>query len=166
VNAATDWKQIAESHWSGPIELILTGRNSGMQELLQTKIFHAAKSLEPTVVMSSQRDVIQYVSEHPAAVGYVAASLLTEERKNVKLLPVLAPSPEGSEQEYVPKQQEIHESLYPFHYSLYLYNAEDKETLGLGFSAFVLSSIGQKIFQRSGLVPVSIPYRTIQLHAE
>ena len=164
--AAVEWSQIAESHWSGPIDFVLTGRNSGMQELLQKTIFHTSKFLEPNTVMNSQRDVIQYVSEHPQSVGCVAASLLADENMNVKMLPVLTKSPGGTEKAYFPKQQEIFESLYPFHFSLYLYTAETKAAVGLSFSALVLSNVGQKIFQRSGLVPVSIPYRTIQLHAE
>jgi phosphate transport system substrate-binding protein len=163
---AIEWTQIAESRWSGPIDFVLTGRNSGMYELLQKKIFAGSKPLEPNTVMNSQREVIQYVSAHPHSVGFVAASLLTDQTVNVKMLPVLTKSPEGVEREYLPGQQEIHESLYPFHYSLYLYNAEAKAAVGVGFSALVLSNVGQKIFQRSGLVPVSIPYRTIQLHAE
>jgi phosphate transport system substrate-binding protein len=163
---AIEWTQVAESHWSGSIDFVLTGRNSGMYELLQKKIFNESKPLEPNAVMNSQREVIQYVSIHPYSVGFVAASLLTDETVNVKLLPVLTKSPEGDEKEYLPEQQEIHESLYPFHYSLYLYNTEAKAAVGVGFSALVLSNIGQKIFQKSGLVPVTIPYRTIQLHAE
>jgi len=163
---ATSWSQVSGSRWSESIDFVLTGRNSGMYELLQKKIFVISKSLEPMTVMNSQRDVIQYVSAHPHAIGFVAASLLADTSKQVKMLPVLVRSPEGGEMECFPGQQEIHESLYPFHYSLYLYNAEAKAAVGVGFSALVLSNIGQKIFQRSGLVPVSIPYRTIQLHAE
>ena len=163
---ATEWTQIAESHWFGPIDFVLTGRNSGMYELLQKKNFIGSKPLEPNAVMNSQHEVIQYVSTHPHSVGCVAASLLIDESVNVKMLPVLTKSPEGDEKEYLPRQQEIYESLYPFHYSLYLYNAEAKAAVGVGFSALVLSNVGQKIFQRSGLVPVSIPYRTIQLKAE
>ena len=163
---ATEWTQIAESRWSGPIDLVLTGRNSGMYELLQAKIFAGSKPLEPNTVMNSQREVIQYVSVHTQSIGFVAASLLKNETANVKMLPVLAKSPDGGEKEYFPGQQEIHESLYPFHYSLYLYNTEAKAAVGVGFSALVLSNVGQKIFQRSGLVPVTIPYITIQLHAE
>ena len=162
----TEWSQLTSSHWTGPVDVVLTGRNSGMQEMLQNKIFILSKLLEPTTVMKTQRDVIQYVSEHPLSVGYVAASLLADEQMNVKMLPVRITSPDGTEKAYVPMQQEIFESLYPFHYSLYLYSAETKATVGLGFSAFILSNIGQKIFQQSGLLPVSIPYRTIQLHAE
>jgi phosphate transport system substrate-binding protein len=163
---ATEWMQIAEARWSGPIDFVLTGRNSGMNELLQKRIFPGSKPLEPNTVINSQREVIQYVSEHQHSIGCVAASLLTDEIVNVKILPLLTKSSDGSEKEYLPRQQEIHESLYPFHYSLYLYNTEAKAAVGLGFSAFVLSNVGQKIFQRSGLVPVSIPYRTIQLQAE
>jgi phosphate transport system substrate-binding protein len=163
---ATEWTQIEKSRWSGPIDFVLTGRNSGVYELLQKKIFTISKPLESNVVMNSQREVIQYVAAHPQSVGCVAASLLMDERVNVKMLPLLTKSPDGNEKEYLPRQQEIQESLYPFHYSLYLYNAEAKAAVGVGFSALVLSNVGQKIFQRSGLVPVSIPYRTIQLHAE
>jgi phosphate transport system substrate-binding protein len=163
---ATEWTQIAESRWSGSIDFVLTGRNSGMYELLQKKIFAGSKTLEPNTVLNSQREVIQYVSAHQYSVGFVAASLLTDQPANVKMLPILTKSPEGEEREYLPGQQEIHESLYPFHYSLYLYNTEAKAAVGVGFSALVLSNIGQKIFQRAGLVPVTIPYRTIQLHAE
>jgi phosphate transport system substrate-binding protein len=166
ITTATEWAQIVESRWSGPIDFVLTGRNSGMYELLQNKIFAGSKPLEPNTLMNSQREVILYVSTHPHSVGLVAASLLMDESANVRIVPVLIKSPEGNERECLPGQQEIHESLYPFHYSLYLYNAEAKAAVGVGFSALVLSNIGQKIFQRSGLVPVSIPYRTIQLHAE
>lgn len=164
--AATEWTQIAESRWHGSIDFVLTGRNSGTYELLQKKYLIGSKQLEPNAVMNNQREVVQYVSSHPQAIGFVAASFLTYESLNVKMLPVLTRSPKGDEKEYLPGQQEIYESLYPFHYSLYLYNTEAKATVGVGFSALVLSNIGQKIFQRSGLVPVSIPYRTIQLHAE
>jgi len=162
----TEWTQVAESHWSGSIDFVLTGRNSGIYELLQNKIFNESKPLEPNAVMNNQREEIQYISTHPYSIGFVAASLLTDEKANVKVLPILTKSPEGGEKEYLPGQQEIYESLYPFHYSLYLYNTEAKAAVGIGFSALVLSNIGQKIFQRSGLVPVTIPYRTIQLHAE
>ncbi len=163
---AIEWAQIKESRWSGPIDFILTGKNSGLYELLQKQIFQGSKPPEPNAVMNSQREVIQYVSEHPNSIGCVAASLLTDENTNVKMVPVLTKSPDGGEKAYLPKQQEIYESLYPFHYSLYLYNAEAKAAVGIGFSALVLSNVGQKIFQRSGLVPVNIPYRTIQLKAE
>jgi phosphate transport system substrate-binding protein len=164
--ASTDWNQIQNFKQSGAVDLVLTDRNSGMYELLQKKLFSIKQALKPTAIMNNQSEVVQYVSTHPQSIGFVSASLVIDDRKNIKVLPVLAKSSDGIEKECLPGQQEIHDLLYPFHYSLYLYNAEAKTAVGVGFSAFVLSNVGQKVIQKAGLVPAFIPYRTIQLHAE
>jgi phosphate transport system substrate-binding protein len=161
-----DWNQIPEVRWSGNIDLVLTGKNSGMNELLQKKIFSVSKELQPTALMPNQGEVVKYVSAHPRSVGYVAASLVNNEMESIKVIPIVVKTSEGIENIITPRQQEIYDGLYPFHYSLYLYNAETKTSIGMGFSAQVLSNIGQKIIQNAGLVPASIPYRTIQLNAE
>jgi phosphate transport system substrate-binding protein len=165
-STARDWKNVAGSHVSGSIDFVLTGKNSGMYELLQKKFFSTSKSLEPTTVVINQADVVQYVAAHPQSVGFVAASLVSDSTREVKVLPVLGKSPEGEEQDYLPGQQEIYSALYPLHYSLYLYNAETKTAVGVGFGALILSNVGQKIIQRAGLVPAVIPYHPIQFHAE
>jgi phosphate transport system substrate-binding protein len=161
-----NWNQIPDVRWSGDIDLVLTGKNSGMYELLQKKIFSVSKELQPTALMPNQGEVVKYVSAHPRSVGYVAASLVNNKMESIKVVPIIVKTPEGIENSYTPRQQEIYDGLYPFHYSLYLYNAETKTSVGMGFSAQVLSNIGQKIIQNAGLVPASIPYRTIQLNAE
>jgi phosphate transport system substrate-binding protein len=164
--AAKNWNQIGESLSPDGIDFVSTGRNSGMYELLQQHIFSISKPLELTAIMNTQYEVVQYVSMHPQSIGCVAASLVNGHRENVKMLPVLVKGQEGGEKEYLPGQEEVYSSLYPFHYSLYLYNTEAKAAVGVGFSAFVLSNVGQKIIQTAGITPASIPYRTIQLHAE
>ena len=161
-----DWKQIPESRKSGVIEFVLTERNSGMYELLQKILQTGSKQLEPNVILKNQAEVIKYVSSNPNAIGFVSASLVINSKENIKVLPVVIKSKEGGESEYLPGQQEIYASLYPFQYSLYLYNTEFKDGAGIGFSAFVLSNIGQTIIQKASLVPASIPYRTIQLTTE
>jgi phosphate transport system substrate-binding protein len=162
----TEWNQLPGNVWNASIDLVLTDRNSGMYELLQTKIFAAKKQLDPTAVVKDQQDIIRYVSQHPQAFGCVSASLVMGKTTDVKVLAIQVASQEGKDQDYLPGQEEIYLGLYPFHFSLYLYNAEAKAAVGVGFSAFVLSNIGQKIIQNSGLVPASIAYRTIQLTAE
>jgi phosphate transport system substrate-binding protein len=161
-----NWDEVPNAKWTGAIDMVMTGRNSGMYELIHKKIFSIQKTLEPTTIAGDQLEVIRYVSMHPHAVGFVAASLVTGGRKNIKVVPVAAKDPDGTEKEYFPGQMEIYSSLYPLHYSLYLYNTESKAPAGVGFSALVLSNVGQKIVQKAGLVPAFIPYRTIQLHAE
>lgn len=162
----SNWKELKGAYRSGQIDFIITGKNSGVFELLQKKIFSLSKSPEPSNIIEDQSGVIKYVAEHPFSIGFVAASLVNKEAGNVKVLRVISKSPEGDMQEYLPGQQEIFNALYPFHYSLYLYNAEAKTAIGGGFGAFVLSNVGQKYIQNAGLVPAVIPYHTIQLHAE
>ena len=162
----TEWRNLANNHFTDKIELVLTGRNSGMYELLQTKFFPSAKQIEPAVAFNLQREVIQYVSANIYSVGCVASSLVIGKNVNVKVIPIRIKTENGEIKDCYPGQQELHQALYPFHYSLYLNNAESKEKNTLGFSALVLSHVGQKIIQQEGLVPVVLPYRTIQINAE
>jgi phosphate transport system substrate-binding protein len=162
----SEWNQIPKNPSNLSIDLVLTDRNSGMYELLQTKFFSSKKLIEPTAVMKDQHEVIRYVREHPQALGCVSASLIMGKSEKVKVLSITVKSPDAKEQIYYPGQEEIYLSLYPFHFSLYLYNTEAKTGLGIGFNAFVLSNIGQKIMQNAGLVPAAMPYRTIQLTTE
>ena len=162
----TEWNQLPGNQWNASIDLVLTDRNSGMYELLQTKVFATNKKLEPTSVVKDQLAILRYVSQHPQALGCISASLVMGKSEDVNVLGIVTTSPQGEEQSYLPGQEELYLGLYPFHFSLYLYNAEAKAAVGVGFSAFVLSNIGQKIIQNAGLVPAAIPYRTIQLTAE
>lgn len=161
-----NWDKIAGSRKFGPIDIVLTGRNSGMYELLRNRFLTSENPLEPATVVGNQADVVQHVSTHPLAIGFVAASLVMGRDEKVKTVPVLIQSPQNGEKECLPGQLEIYQSLYPFHYSLYLCNTEGKAAVAIGFGSFLLSNEGQKIIQKAGLAPASIPYRTIQLTSE
>jgi phosphate transport system substrate-binding protein len=161
-----DWRDLSGSQRSGSIDVVLTGRNSGMYESLLNRFFAPAKLIEPTTVVGNQKEAIHYVSLHPQAIGFVASSLVMNGAETVRVVPVLVRSQQGGEKTCLPGQLEVYQSLYPFHYSLYLCNAEAKAAVGIGFGAFLVSNEGQKVIQNAGLAPASIPYRTIQLTSE
>ncbi|HVN49087.1 MAG TPA: substrate-binding domain-containing protein [Bacteroidota bacterium] len=163
----TRWEQIPGSKQSGAIDVVLTGKNSGLYELLQTTIFHGMQQLTVRAAFPTQHDVLAYIAQHPFAVGFVSASVaLSEHPKQVKLLSLDVVTEDGSHKKMLPGPSEIYQTLYPFKYSLYLYTAEAKAATGTGLTAFVLSYNGQRIIQKAGLVPEKIPTRTIQLTAE
>jgi phosphate transport system substrate-binding protein len=162
---AVYWDMIGELKRHSLVELVLTGRNSGMFELLMKDSSLWFPTPKPSVLAGDQAEAVRYVSGHIDAVSFISASLAVK-NKDVKIVPVRTAGTGDGEKEYYPGQQEIYSSLYPFRYSLYLYNSGAKDNFGLGFSAFVLSNYGQKIIQQADLVPVSIPYRTIQINAE
>jgi len=116
-----------------------------------------SKPLEPTAVMNSPGRSDSVRVAHPYSVWFCPPHRsLMGKNLNVKITPGSCEIT-GREREGVlsPGQQEIHTSLYPFHYSLYLYNTEAKAAVGVGFSALVLSNgSGRKFFRIQGLVPV------------
>ncbi len=160
-----EWKQVPKSALAGAIDFTVVERNSGMYELIQKKILGDEKKIEATTILKTQQDVIKYVTKNLLSIGFVAASQVIKLHEAVKIIPITIKTEEG-EVKYLPGPQEIQQSLYPFRYSLYLYYTEAKAPSGVGFGAFVLSNVGQTIVQKADMVPVSIPYRTIQLKTE
>jgi phosphate transport system substrate-binding protein len=169
----TDWRMVPDSKFSGPIELCLTGRNSGLYELLTRHFFKMGKDVVPSFVAPSQNDVIAYVGLHPSAIGvipYAAWEDTTQAKgrrfkKDVRLLDVQTKEGSGGEAVKL-NQSNIYNRVYPLVYSLYIYTSEKNPGVAQGFSTFVASMPGQKVFWDAGLVPKTVPYRVIQLTQE
>jgi phosphate transport system substrate-binding protein len=169
----TDWRAIPDSKLNGPLEVCLTGRNSGLYELLTRRFFKPSKEIVPSFVAPTQSDVIAYVALHPAAIGVVSFAAWEDTtqaksrwfKNDVRLL-ALQPG-EGKAGEAVKlTQNNIYDRTYPLIYSIYVYTSEKSPGVAQGFSTFVASMPGQKIFWDAGLVPKTVPYRVIQLTQE
>ncbi|MBI4429425.1 MAG: substrate-binding domain-containing protein [Ignavibacteriales bacterium] len=157
------WKNIAGPAWTGTIEFVLTGKNSGAYELLQRHFFHLSNEPAVNVLVTTQQDALAYVSTHPQAFGIVSVAALRNNSLPVKVLAVESTDMTG--ERYVkPNQKNIHRSLYPLSYSLYLYTSSTG--VQAGFSTFVRTLYGQKIMENAGLVPAVIPNRIIQITTE
>lgn len=163
----SEWSGVPEARWQGPIDLVLTGRNSGPPELLQRTFLSLPKPPEITARVATQRDALDYVGTHPGAITFVSMSQLAGAPKNVRVLAVESADTSQGQTFVLPTQMNVYQSLYRFHYSLYLITAESKAAVGTGFSTFVVVTVpGQKAVQNAGLVPVNIPNRVIQLNPE
>ncbi len=75
VRKITDWNQVRGSGLSGPVELVLTGKNSGTYELVKDHFFSLSQDIQASVVLSTQKEVIEYVARHPQAVGLAPAAV-------------------------------------------------------------------------------------------
>lgn len=165
---ATKWQQVPESQWSGSILLAVTHKHSGVYQLLRTTFFRTSSELPLAVLLSTQKQVINYISKHPQSIGIVPFSTVQSlfPIPDLKILPVEVSIPDSGIRYLKPSQENIFQNLYPFRYSLYLYTRETKGGLGLGFGSFLLTYPGQKLIQDFGIAPVKIPSRPIQLTAE
>ncbi len=173
VGKLADWRAVPSSKLSGPIEFCVTGRNSGLYELLTRVFFKPEKEVVPSFVAPSQSDVIAYVALHPSAIGVISYATWEDTtqpkgrwfKKDVRLLDIQPK--EGKTEEAVKlNQNNMYDRVYPLIYSIYIYTSEKSPGVAQGFSTFVASMPGQKIFWDAGLVPKTVPYRVIQLTQE
>jgi phosphate transport system substrate-binding protein len=182
-----DWAALPGAALSGPVAVVMTGRNSGAWELLTEHFFPGRGWTAPGVRAESQRDVLAQVAAVPGAVGVVsvacwkdpgAASVRASVHPSrpaaagwaagvpsaapVRALAIVAADSLGVSEPRALHQANIHLGLYPLHYPIYVvFNS--RSLLAAGFSAFVASAPGQKLLLDAGLVPATMPVRLVQL---
>ncbi len=164
--SVTAWKDVPGSHLSGKLELILLGKNSGVNELLRQGFFDLPNEIVPTKSASNEKEIVQYIAENPQALGIVSFAAVVDHPAGIHKLGVQSSDSAAQGQYIEPSQSNIYEMLYPLNYSLYLYVSESKLAVGSGFSTFVMTLPGQQIIQDYGLAPEIVPSRIIQLKSE
>jgi len=170
----TLWSKVPGSKLNGAIELCLTGRNSGLYEMVMHNFFTLQKDVPLAAVATSQDSVLQYVAANPEALGIISFAVWKDTtqsasqrwKKNVRTVDLLAKDADGVLSAVRATQRSIFDRVYPLTYSLYVYTCEKTPGTAYGFSAFVAGDIGQRDFLYAGLVPKTMPYRTIQLTQE
>jgi phosphate transport system substrate-binding protein len=162
----TKWSKVPGARLFGQLELVMTGKNSGIYEMLQQRFFKLTKELALAKVGESERQIAQYVATSEKALGAVSLAAVVDRPRGIHLLSVEITDTTGKAQSVPPNQENVYDELYPLHYSLYLYISEEKLGVGSGFSTFVMTLPGQKIIQDYGLAPEIVPSRIIQLKSE
>ncbi|MBS1525646.1 MAG: substrate-binding domain-containing protein [Bacteroidetes bacterium] len=136
---------------------------TGLQEFRQKNIY----------ALKSDKEVIEYVSAHPNAIGIVGYNWLNdpdadyaEAAKKVRILAVKDENSKTAPNQYFrPSQETLSLKEYPLRRNLYVVNCTGRKGLGEGFQQFIESDKGQRIVLRSGLLPVLIQERIIMIHS-
>ena len=112
-------------------------------------------------------EVIKFVAQNKGMIGVVGVNWLyqpmPEMKKFVDKVNVLSVKGLTGENYYAPSQNNIAEGKYPLARDLYIINGQGYSGLGMGFASFVAGDIGQRIILKSGLLPVRIPGRRINV---
>ena len=160
------WSKIPEARWTGSIDAVLMGRNSGTHELLANTFLKTNGALAPAHLAQSQQEIVLYVARTPRAIGVVTISAIRDSIANVKTLAVESLNKEAPTPFVKLHQANVYRDYYPLHYPVYLYSTAKLASVASGFSAFVASVPGQKILLNAGLVPATMPVRLVQLTQE
>jgi len=109
---------------------------SGTRVVFEELVMQGQRVTLTAVVMPSSRAVVEYVAEHPQAIGYVSMGYLTEEVKVLEIEEV-APTPASV-------RQGAYHLLRPF----FLITRQEPAGEIKGFIDFALSPTGQSIVGR------------------
>ena len=115
----------------------------------------------------TNQEVIKFVAQNKGMIGVVGVNWLfqpmPEMKKFVDKVNVLSVKGLTGENYYAPSQNNIAEGKYPLARDLYIVNGQGYSGLGMGFASFVAGDIGQRIILKSGLLPIRIPGRRINV---
>jgi phosphate transport system substrate-binding protein len=118
----------------------------------------------------SNEEVIKFVSENKGMIGVVGVNWLSQPNPDmiqyVKEINILSVKNLKSPNYYSPTQNNIAEGKYPLARDLFIINCQGYSGLGMGFASFVAGDIGQRIVLKSGLLPIKIPGRKINIRKE
>lgn len=149
------------------------GNSSTVQYLLKLAGVKQVPS-QNVYSLKTNEEVIKYVHDTPGAMGIVGVNWLVQPpvslMKYVDNITVLAVDnvkiDKGQKKYYKPTQSNIATGLYPLTRKLYVLNYRGGDGLGTGFAIYISSPEGQRIILKSGLLPVTIPSREIEVRKE
>jgi phosphate transport system substrate-binding protein len=126
-----DWRDVRGQ--AGEIQVISREDGSGTRAAFEELVMQGQRVTLTAVVMPNSRAVVEYVAEHPQAIGYVSMGHLAEE---VKVLEI---------EEVVPTPESVRQGAYHLLRPLYLMTRQEPTGEIKSFIDFVLSPTGQSI---------------------
>jgi len=152
-------------------QLVFDNANSSTVSYLMMKAGVDKIPLKNVYSLKNTAEVLTFVDKNTTAIGVIGVNWLvqtpTELVQSVEKIQVLGVNTvkkgtAGNEYQK-PSQSNIAAGSYPFTRTLYLLNYQGKQALGMGFANYLSAPEGQRIVLKSGLVPVNIPPREIEI---
>ena len=129
-----DWRDVGGQ--AGEIVVISREDGSGTRAVFEELVMKGKHVTLTAVVMPNSQAVVEYVAEHPQAIGYVSMGQLTQE---VKVLEI---------EEAAPTPKSVRQGEYHLFRPLFLITRQEPTGEIKGFIDFVLSPTGQSIVGR------------------
>ncbi len=168
----SNWKDINKESKSGKIELVFDNALSSTYRFLQEKFDLKGKIATNSFSAGDNEKVIDYVAKKPGSVGFIGVNWISDSddatvvkfKKKINVVAIYPkPDMKGAGEAYQPYQAYLALGYYPLTRFVYTICTEPRNGLASGFSSFVNGPVGQKIFEKSGLMPARLPARIIRV---
>lgn len=168
------WNQLNPAMGNDTIRIVFDHSGAGTLNYIQS-YFNLKADAWPKnfYALNANPEVIKYVESHPAALGIIGTSWISDTQDSVSMqflskIKVLALSPPDSAIQadmpfYQPHQAWIASRYYPFIREVYINSREMWAGLGTGFASFMAGTKGQMMVLRSGLVPAQAQVRLVEV---
>jgi phosphate transport system substrate-binding protein len=149
--------------------VVFDGTGTGVVRTVVDSLFGGDQSaLRAASAVPGVDSLVHLVATSPGIVGLLAFSRISDLddprcralRANVSLCAV---SPSGDGPAVMPNQSTLADGSYPLRRTLYAVVTEGRSGLGTGFVSFVAGHKGQRIILKSGLAPIRVPAREVEI---
>lgn len=153
----------------GAGSVVFDGTGTGVVRTVIDSIFGGdASAMDRASAVPGTDSLVHRVSTNPELIGLLAFAQISDLddprcralRANVVLCAV---SPSGDGPAVMPNQSTLADGSYPLRRTLYAVVTEGRSGLGTGFVSFVAGHKGQRIILKSGLAPVRVPAREVEI---
>jgi len=160
--AATVKKLVFDNPNSSALQMLM--KNAGVTKIPANAVYS----------LNNTQEVIKFVLQNAGTIGVVGVNWLVQPPQelveDVANLTVLGVDNvkinKGKKKYFKPSQSNISTGFYPLTRKLYLLNYQGRPGLGMGFANYINAPEGQRIILKSGLLPVEIPPREIEVRNE
>ncbi len=132
-------------------------KGSGTNDFVINRILENNNFASSVLRKNSNKEIIDYISAHPEAIGFINSNAYSWDNKNIKYLKVKNYEDSTSYSPFEDKKLNEHAIRYgdyPLSRYLYLVTTSSHGKSVDDFIKWILSSEGQSIVERSGLIPV------------
>ncbi|MFH0733859.1 MAG: substrate-binding domain-containing protein [bacterium] len=169
----TNWNQINPKSNLGALQTIFDNSNSSTYSYLKERFSNELSN--KLYAVKDNEQVIEYVTKNKGALGVIGVNWISDFNdttvvrflESINVVGIKSDLPNvDPKMFYKPYQAYIALKHYPLFREVYLLSREARTGLATGFTAFIASDKGQRIFLKSGLVPATMPIRLIETYNE
>lgn len=153
--------EILKGTYKNKYSVIFDGLNATSTFRFVMDSLMRGEKISDSLVMAGKdsKEVLEYVATHPESIGFVGVSWIgnpesKEQREMLKRVKIVSVKNDGDSTYVYPHQMQIQFNNYPLVRGLYYLVKENYQGLGTGFTNFLRSERGQKIFRRAYLAPL------------
>lgn len=159
----TNWREVGGR--DARIRPLVRDRNSGTYEVFQDRVLGGAEFGANAYPCSTMALLTGIAGSNSGAIG-ITGLLMTTNPHLMGNFKAIRIAREEGKRSYLPTQDKIHKEQYPLRRSLvlaYFKNSSYEVNLVSGFVTFLTAVKGQQIAIDEGLVPATMPVRTVKI---